>query len=109
MGWRFYKRISIFPGLRLNLSRSGVSASIGHRGAWYTVGARGRRVTIGLPGSGIFYTRTQPWRRWRTTRYNVDGSVVVSHEEDEPRAGHRALFILLLAVLAWVVVGYLRN
>jgi hypothetical protein len=44
MGLRFYRRISLLPGLRLNASRSGLSLSIGHRGAWYTVGPRGRRV-----------------------------------------------------------------
>jgi Protein of unknown function (DUF4236) len=50
MGLRFSRRVSLIPGLRLHFSRSGVSASIGHRGAWYTIGSRGRRVTVGLPG-----------------------------------------------------------
>jgi hypothetical protein len=60
MGWRFYRRIRLIPGLRLNLSRSGPSLSFGHRGAWYTIGPRGRRVTVGLPGAGIFYTEHIP-------------------------------------------------
>jgi hypothetical protein len=41
MGVRFYRRIGLIPGLRVNLSRSGPSLSIGHRGAWYTIGPRG--------------------------------------------------------------------
>ncbi len=38
MGLRFQKRIRLFTGLRINLSKSGVSASIGRRGAWLTGG-----------------------------------------------------------------------
>jgi hypothetical protein len=61
MGIRFQRRIRIAPGLRLNLSRSGVSASVGRRGAWLTFGRRGTRTTVGLPGTGLSYTsKTQP-------------------------------------------------
>jgi hypothetical protein len=59
MGWRYHRRLSILPGLRINLSRSGASMSIGHRGAWYTVGYGQRRVTVGLPGTGLSYTKTR--------------------------------------------------
>ena len=58
MGFRFSRRISVLPGLRLNLSRSGVSTSIGGRGAWLTFGRKGPRATVGLPGSGLSYTTT---------------------------------------------------
>jgi hypothetical protein len=50
------------PGLRMNVSTSGVSTSIGGRGAWFTIGLRGTRSTIGLPGSGISYTTQRSWR-----------------------------------------------
>ena len=61
MSLRFYRRIALIPGLRLNASRGGLSPSIGHRGAWYTVGPHGhRRVALGLPGSGLFYTQSIP-------------------------------------------------
>lgn len=43
--------------MRLNASKSGLSASFGTRGAWLTVGKRGTRATIGLPGTGISYTK----------------------------------------------------
>ena len=60
MTLRFYRRVSLVPGLRVNLSKGGASLSIGHRGAWYTVGPRGRRVSVGLPGTGLFWTATAP-------------------------------------------------
>jgi len=60
MPLRYHRRLSILPGLRLNLSKSGASVSVGHRGAWLTVGPRGRRVTVGWPGTGLFWTESQP-------------------------------------------------
>jgi hypothetical protein len=53
---RFFRRVRIIPGLRINLSKSGASLSVGRRGAWYTVGPRGTRTTIGAPGTGLFWT-----------------------------------------------------
>jgi hypothetical protein len=45
--FRFYHRVRVFPGLSVNLSRSGPSLSVGVRGAHVTVGRRG--VTTGIP------------------------------------------------------------
>jgi uncharacterized protein DUF4236 len=57
MGFNFSKRIKIAPGVTLNLSKSGVSTSIGPRGAKLTLGSRrGTRATVGLPGTGLSYT-----------------------------------------------------
>jgi hypothetical protein len=44
LGLRYFRRISLIPGLRLNPSRGGLSLSVGHRGAWYPVGPHGRRL-----------------------------------------------------------------
>jgi len=59
MGFRFTRRINVVPGLRCNLSKSGVSVGIGGRGHWFTVGPRGTRTTFGLPGTGLYYTTTK--------------------------------------------------
>ncbi len=60
MGFRFWRRIKIAPGVTLNLSKSGGSLSFGPRGAKFTVGSRGKRATVGIPGTGLFYTSTLP-------------------------------------------------
>ena len=65
MGFRFQRRIGIVPGIRLNLSKSGASVSVGERGAHVTIG-RTPRVTVGLPGSGLSYTSTLPRGRSRS-------------------------------------------
>ena len=56
MGLRFFRRKQLFPGLRLNMSKSGPSLSMGVRAAHVTVGRRGITRTVGIPGTGVFYT-----------------------------------------------------
>lgn len=55
MGFRFQKRISIFPGVSINLGKRGASVSIGPRGLKTTISSRGVKHSIGLPGTGIRY------------------------------------------------------
>lgn len=57
MGLRVRKTIRVLSGLRVNLSRSGISTSIGEPGATVNVGRRGARATVGLPGTGISYSQ----------------------------------------------------
>lgn len=57
MGFRFFRRVRIAPGLTLNFSKRGMSLSAGPRGMKYTVGSRGRRATMGIPGTGLFFTQ----------------------------------------------------
>lgn len=56
MGFRFFKRVQVIPGVTLNFSKSGVSTSFGPKGLKYTVGKSGSRFTAGIPGTGIYYT-----------------------------------------------------
>ena len=56
MGFRLSRHFKIAPGVRLNLSKSGASTSVGRRGAWITIGPKGTRSTVGLPGSGFSCT-----------------------------------------------------
>lgn len=58
MAFRFSRRINVFPGLTLNLSGSGVSATVGIPGANINISKRGVYGTAGIPGSGLRY-RTQ--------------------------------------------------
>ena len=59
MALRFRRTIRVLPGIRLNLSRSGISTSVGVRGAHVTVGLGRVRATVGLPGSGLSYSESQ--------------------------------------------------
>ena len=54
MAFRFFRRIKLAPRLTLNLSKSGVSASFGPRGAKVALGSKEVRKTLGLPGTGLY-------------------------------------------------------
>ncbi|MHC2332845.1 DUF4236 domain-containing protein [Bradyrhizobium sp. USDA 4454] len=56
MSFRFTRRMSILPGVRLNFSGSGISTTIGVPGVGLTLGGRGGpTVNLGIPGTGISY------------------------------------------------------
>ena len=63
MGFRFRKQIKLLPGVRLNISKSGISTSIGTRGATVNFSKRGTRTTFGIPGTGISYSTTTGRKR----------------------------------------------
>ena len=67
MGFRFFRRMKTAPGVRLNFSKSGISPSVGVRGARVTFGRRGIRKTVGIPGTGLFYTEVSSPGRGRGT------------------------------------------
>ncbi len=54
MGWSFRKRIKVLPGLWVNFSKSGISTTVGAKGANINIGKRGISGTIGLPETGIY-------------------------------------------------------
>lgn len=54
MAWSFKKRVKIAPGVNLNLSKSGLSTSIGPKGAKVTVGPQGTYLHTSIPGTGIY-------------------------------------------------------
>ncbi|TNE62533.1 MAG: DUF4236 domain-containing protein [Sphingomonadales bacterium] len=56
MGFRYRKSVKLLPGVRLNLSKSGISTSFGGRGATVNVSKRGVRTTLSIPGTGLSYS-----------------------------------------------------
>jgi len=67
MSLRFRRSIRLFPGVRLNFSRSGISTTVGVRGASMTLGPRGTYANVGLPGSGLSYRTKVSSSRTRAT------------------------------------------
>lgn len=58
MGLRFQKRIRLFKGLTLNLSKSGGSLTLGGPGASVNVGRKRVTGNVGIPGTGVSYRET---------------------------------------------------
>ena len=97
MGFRFNRHVGILPGLRVNLSKSGVSLSAGVRGAHITVG-RTPRITLGIPGSGISWTETMELGR---------RAPIAPPAKVQPRSGWQMALIVigLLVLLAVISAG----
>lgn len=53
MAWSYSRRIKIIPGVHLNLSKSGISTTIGVKGGSLNFGPNGTFVNTGIPGLGI--------------------------------------------------------
>jgi hypothetical protein len=107
MGFRFYRRVRICPGISVNLSRSGPSLCLGVRGAHVTFGRRGVTKTVGLPGTGIYYTS----RKGYHTGYHSaasDRHLTAEEQMTATRRVERVLFSLLtipvlVLLAAWLV------
>ena len=56
MPFRFRKIISFGNGFRINLSKSGISTSVGGKGFHLNFSKRGIRPTISAPGTGLAFT-----------------------------------------------------
>ena len=60
MGLSFRKSIQVLPGVKVNLSKSGVSVSTGVSGLHASINSKGQiRGTASIPGTGIRYTKTK--------------------------------------------------
>jgi hypothetical protein len=90
LGFRFRKSIKILPGLRVNLSKSGVSTSLGIPGATVNVGRRGVRGTAGIPGTGLSYSERLESVESSGTKSGGTGSVLV--------------LLLILAFIGWALL-----
>jgi hypothetical protein len=55
VGFRFHQSFSIIPGLRLNVSKSGLSASIGGAPFTLNISNNGLMGTASIPGTGLSY------------------------------------------------------
>ena len=76
MAFRFQRRIKIAPGVRLNVSKSGVSTSVGTRGARVTFGDGKRRTTVGIPGTGLSHTSVTTERHEAPQRWGIGKTIV---------------------------------
>lgn len=53
MAWRFRKRFKLFPGFFLNMSKSGISTTVGIKGFSMNLNKKGAFLNTGIPGTGL--------------------------------------------------------
>lgn len=98
MGFDFRKRLKIAPGVKLNISKKGISSvSVGRTGASVSLGKKGVRSTVGIPGSGLSYSK----------KHNLDSQQ--SNQNDQTQESDSLGFgtllligILLLFPIIWI-------
>jgi hypothetical protein len=97
MGFRFTRRITLFPGVRANISKSGVSWTFGRRGASVNVGKRGVYRNLGIPGTGLSH------------RARLDTSASPDLQsaggQETPATGWQLVGAVLLQVLGVIVAA----
>ena len=82
---RFRKSIKLFPGVRFNFSKSGISTSLGVKGATINIKpGRSTRATMGIPGTGLSQTT------------DLEGS---ADSERSARARPSLTFVVIVIVL----------
>lgn len=90
MAWTWRKRKSIFPGVRLNLGKGGISTTIGPRGASMTFGPKGTYLNTSIPGTGL-YRRQKIGSNSNTTM-------------NDSNIGCGSTLLLLLSAVLWILV-----
>lgn len=91
MALRFRKSFKIAPGVRINLSKSGLSTSVGGKGFTANLSKRGTRVTAGIPGSGL-----------SASRLYSSGLKETIQAAPVPMWAHVVTWLMIAGVLWWI-------
>jgi hypothetical protein len=78
---RYRKRLKVFPGVTLNLSKSGISTTVGTRGVGLTLGKKGTYLNAGIPGSGLYTRQRLDVKKKQPPKSQNEGK---QHHQPEP-------------------------
>ena len=109
MAWNYRKRIKIAPGVHLNLSKGGVSTSIGPKGAKINVSKKGTYLNTSIPGTGL-YNRQKIENN--NTRNTNNSSSNVNHTADSRQGGCNwgcLSYFFIFFIIAYLVVNIISN
>jgi hypothetical protein len=85
---RFRKRVKVFPGFYLNVSKSGISSTIGGKGASINIGKRGVYFNSSIPGTGVSF-RTKIATGQQAPSYNEPDVLVETNIAEGPQIFQR--------------------
>lgn len=91
MALRFRKSFKVAPGVRINLSKSGVSTSVGGKGLTANLSKRGTRVAAGIPGSGL-----------SASKLYTSGKKGAAEATRTPMWAHFVTWLMIAGVLWWI-------
>ena len=102
MGYRFFRRIRIAPGVYVNFGKTGASVSVGPKGAKVTIGKRGVKSSVGIPGTGIRYET--PYKSIQKPVDNSGGGVMANGGGNGgwfSKSGLLSMILTFIAVFAY--------
>jgi hypothetical protein len=97
MGFRFHKRVRLFKGAWINISKWGGSVSIGGRGATTNISRRGVRETVGIPGTGISY---------QTKRLRIGGRSSTKITQRPITISKAISVVLIIFLILWLLAHF---
>lgn len=84
MGIRFRKRIKILPGVNVSFSKSGISTTVGIKGASVNIGKNGVYGNAGIPGTGIYMREKLSGKKKRNNHADSYNNI---HSQNDIPAG----------------------
>jgi hypothetical protein len=95
MALRIRKSFKIAPGIRLNVSKTGLSTSVGGKGFTTNLSKKGARVTAGIPGTGISTSKLYKTQTPRNVKVSVPAS--------KPGFGSYFVMALITIGVLWTI------
>ena len=116
MPLQFRKRVKLAKGMYLNLSKSGVSMSVGTKGARMTIGKKGVTESFGISGTGLSYRKQQSWKAMAPT---ASSKTIVLPDKDreaqrlalaratafDPRLKALRSFVYIITIFLWGLIA----
>lgn len=102
MEWRYRKRVKVAPGIYMNISKSGVSTTIGGKGSSINIGKNGTYLNTSIPGSG-FYNRQKISGKRHGGTSNINNNHTNDNSSEGDYKGCGAIFGIVLAAFGIVL------
>lgn len=116
---RFRRTFTIFPGVKVNVSKGGISFSVGKPGATLNFSKRGVKQTVGIPGSGLshssYIVKNKAEEEKETEKDNQESEAVnnsIERNDTPERATRRrgsSPWMLLLGIIVIYLGGVVLN
>lgn len=105
MGLNFRKSLKIAPGVKVNITKKGVSSlSVGKNGARVNIGKKGVKTTVGLPRTGISHSKFSSYKKESTRKepdFNNPDNLLGYPKSEWIIAGIIGFFLLVFFI--WII------
>lgn len=84
MGFNFRKSLKIAPGVKLNITKQGISSlSVGGKGARVNLGKKGTKTTLSIPKTGLSHTSYTPYSKGNRSSKDKNSFYTASREKNQ--------------------------